>query len=1064
MHLEIYTLLSRAVSHIQCPMPANEYYTGNLPPLAPSPYIRMPVGSVKPRGWLRRQMELQADGFTGHLPELSVFLRKENNAWLKPDGVGENGGEEVPYWLRGFCTLGYLLGDGRIISEAQAWINAVVAGQKTDGFFGPEILRTAANGYPYILNHFYMVHALQSYHEYSNDRRIVDFLLRFYQWQTGIPERDFISDGWQHARGVDNLVGIYWLYNRTGESWLLDLASKTHRCTKPIPGETHNVNFAECFHEPTVYWMQAGTHEDRDSAERAYSAIRAAYGQVPGGMFGADEQTRGGFFGPRQGIEGCGMVEMMRSCEMLLCILGESKWADRCEDVAFNSYPASMTADYRALRYQTAPNLVISNRGSKVPDFYNVGTQLAMDPHGGPLGLWEEAPTGYRCCLHNTGHGWTGLTQHLWLATPDNGIAAAMYSPCEVTAKVGSGTDITIIEETRYPFREKVELRIALSRPDTFPMYLRIPGWCEQAKITVNGEPCSEFGDAGISDPEAGSFYRLRRTWLDGDRVQLTFPMPVWTTQWEKNKNCVSVNRGPLSFSLKIQEEYVRCGGTEKWPSFEIFPKTKWNYGLTLKNEGAERNFELIERSWPADNQPFTVEGSPIALKTGAAAIPHWKADRLDIVGPVPHSPVRRPASDGDAPETVELIPMGAARLRISAFPVIEAGGGNCGAGVQAGDGPNATTTAFDAQVRCAYTAETNEAESRDVWDWAIGPFIKTAEPVLCPSGRSSFTCPVRGEKVAWEGLNVYNPAAVVKDGKVFMLYRADDLPWWKNKDGADWRTSRIGLAVSDDGRHFRRHPEPVLFPDEDKYRQYEWPGGCEDIHIVEDEQGVFYLYYTTWTGECDTMSVATSNDLLHWEKHGPVFENLSPGKMFGSRSGVVVCEINAGKLAPAKINGKYYMYYTHPSILAESENLIDWKVTGKEVWKGRHESGAVALLRDDGVLLMFNGQNWGDLPFASGTWTLGQALIDRNDMVSVLKHQKRPFLYPELPWEYGDERYRTMVVPAMPSPDGGGNQEHQPNVTLAVVSNTLIQFRGEWLLYYGAADRYIGLATCPIM
>jgi len=307
--------------------------------------------------------------------------------------------------------------------------------------------------------------------------------------------------------------------------------------------------------------------------------------------------------------------------------------------------------------------------------------------------------------------------------------------------------------------------------------------------------------------------------------------------------------------------------------------------------------------------------------------------------------------------------------------------------------------------------------------DWQMGPFVKCPRPVLSPTPDSRFQCPILGKKVRWEEQNVYNPAAVVKDGKVYLLYRADD----KNPDLKWGRTCRIGLASSKDGIHFTRHPTPVLYPDNDNWKQYEWVGGCEDLHIVEGEDGAYYMNYTTWNGSGDTMSVATSRDLYHWTKHGPAFRKAG---QIGGRSGVVVSLLKDNRLIAAKINGKYWMYYTHPCALAWSDNLIDWTPVGKSVWGGGHEAGAIALLRDKDIVLMFNTQGYGN------GWTLGQALIDRKDLTTVLKYPNKPFLYPELEWEK-----KGFTEPA-------------------TVANTLVPFKGRWLLYYGAADRYIGLAV----
>jgi len=314
---------------------------------------------------------------------------------------------------------------------------------------------------------------------------------------------------------------------------------------------------------------------------------------------------------------------------------------------------------------------------------------------------------------------------------------------------------------------------------------------------------------------------------------------------------------------------------------------------------------------------------------------------------------------------------------------------------------------------------------------WDLGPFVKRKEPILRPTPDSRFRCPVQGKEVRWEEQNVYNPAAVVRGGEVYLLYRADD----RSPDLGWGRTCRIGLAYSEDGVHFIRHPKPVLYPDNDQWKEYEWEGGCEDLHIIEGEDGVYYMNYTTWSGKRDSMSVATSRDLVNWTRHGPAFRKAAPEKVDGSRSGVVVSRREGDRLIAVKIDGKYWMYYTHPCALAWSDNLIDWTPTGKAVWPaGGREAGAIALLRDDGILLMTQGGH-----DSLGAWVLRQALINRNLLTTVLKEQKEPFLYPQYEWEKRGMTCHTTV------------------------GNGLVLFKGQWMLYYGSADRVIGLATCPI-
>ncbi len=320
-----------------------------------------------------------------------------------------------------------------------------------------------------------------------------------------------------------------------------------------------------------------------------------------------------------------------------------------------------------------------------------------------------------------------------------------------------------------------------------------------------------------------------------------------------------------------------------------------------------------------------------------------------------------------------------------------------------------------------------------DFPEWAMGPFIKMDKPVLSPTSESVFDCPVEKRSLQWEKQNVYNPAVVVRDGKVYLLYRADDGP----KDSGWGRTCRIGLAWSEDGRNFMRLGNPVLFPDEDACKPYEWQGGIEDLHVVEDDAGTYYMNYTAWNGQRDAMLVATSEDLVHWTKHGPAFARLAPERVFGTRSGVVVTRREGDRLIAQRVNSKYLMMVSHSCELAESDNLIDWKPLGKAVWKdgtpglfdsSSHEAGAIALERPDGILLFYNGGN--------GGWALGQALVSRQDCTTVLQRLEAPFIKPEYDWERSGFIFN------------------------ACVANGMVPFKGEWLLYYGAADHQIGLAA----
>lgn len=639
--------------------PANTHYIGHRSPLLPAPLLKLPVGAVRPEGWLHRVLRLQGDGFHGHLTEISEFLKKENNAWLSPTGRGERGWEEVPYWLKGFQDCAYLLEDERMIREAKLWIEGALGSQQPDGWFGPGEERTGVatdlKGRDDLWPNMIMLFCLQSYHERTGDRRVLDLMTRYFKYLAALPEERFLLGYWPKMRAGDQLYSIFWLYNRTGEPWLLELAHKTHRhAARWDTGiiNWHNVNLAQGFREPATYWLLSHDPKHLAATERVWAELREQYGQVPGGMYGSDENCRPGFTGPRQAIETCGIAEEMLSDELLLGFTGHLRWADQCENVAFNSLPAAMTADLKALRYLTAPNQPQSDHVSKAPGIQNGGPMYCMDPHD------------HRCCQHNAGHAWPYFTQHLWMATAGNGLAAVLYAPSRVTARVGDGVEVTFHASTRYPFAETIEFKLGTPRPVTFPLYLRVPGWCARPEVRVNGRDVTPAG------ARPGTYLCLERVWADGDTVSLRLPMEVRLRTWTKNRRTVSVDRGPLTYSLQIREKYVRHGGTDRWPAWDIFPDSPWNYGLELPARNPSRAFQVVTRPWPTDDQPWRWDAAPVQLKARGRRIPAWTLDEKGLVHEVQDSPVR----STEPVEEITLIPMGAARLRISAFPVIGTG------------------------------------------------------------------------------------------------------------------------------------------------------------------------------------------------------------------------------------------------------------------------------------------------------------------------------------------------------------------------------------------------------
>jgi len=630
----------------------NRHYPSNRPPLAPSPLVKLPIGAIEPRGWLMAQLQLMRDGLTGRLGELSPFLG-DDSGWITLKGKGW---EELPYWLKGFGDLAYLLKDAGMRKEAERWLLHALRSQDRDGYFGPAENRGARDLWPNMV----MLAALQSFHEATGDRRVLTFMSRFFQYELRLPVEDLLPGSWQKLRGGENLESVYWLYDRTGEGFLLDLAKRIYARTSDWAAPVltperdrnwvessfyHGVNIAMGFRYPGLYFQQARDRSLLEAVERNYRQVMDRYGRQPGGMFGADENIRPGKEDPRQGAETCTMVEFMASFESMLKVTGETVWADRAEEVAFNSLPASMTPDLKGLHYLAAANLISCDSGGE-HDFQNTGTLVSFDPRS------------YRCCQHNVAFGWPHFAEHLWLATADNGLAAVIYAPSAVTAKVAEGAEVGIVEETAYPFEDEVRLSVACERPVAFPLYLRLPGWARSVRITVNGE-------AVEGAFRGGRYAVLRRTWRHGDQVRLDFAPEIEVVTWPTVGGAVSIRRGPLWYALRIGEAWRKYAGTEEWPALELLPTTPWNYGLVVGPGSPRPEVRMAARGTPPF-QPFTPEGAPIVLKARARRVPVWKEEGK-MAGRVPASPA---AGEGPV-EEVDLIPMGCARLRISSFPVV---------------------------------------------------------------------------------------------------------------------------------------------------------------------------------------------------------------------------------------------------------------------------------------------------------------------------------------------------------------------------------------------------------
>ena len=336
--------------------------------------------------------------------------------------------------------------------------------------------------------------------------------------------------------------------------------------------------------------------------------------------------------------------------------------------------------------------------------------------------------------------------------------------------------------------------------------------------------------------------------------------------------------------------------------------------------------------------------------------------------------------------------------------------------------------------------------EIKDKNDWALLGFVKadSINPILKPSAERNFICPVKKIAVNWEEKNVLNPSAVVKDNKVYLIYRAQDSAM----------TSRLGLAVSDDGLHFERQATPVFFPDNDSMKRYEWNGGVEDPRVIETEDGSYILTYTSYDGKTARLCIASSKDLKTWIKHGLVLSS-EKYKDAWSKSGAIICKQNGNKITATKINGKYWMYFGDTELfMATSDDLIHWEVAenaeSEKMISVLHprmgyfdsrlvEPGPFALLKEEGVLLIYNAsnaQNFNDTSLPKFTYAAGQALFDKNNPYKLIKRTDNFFIYPDKEYEKIGEVNEVCFVEG------------------------LVYFNSKWFLYYGTADSKIAVAV----
>ncbi|GIN71616.1 hypothetical protein J14TS2_20910 [Bacillus sp. J14TS2] len=603
------------------------------------------TNELKPKGWLLRQLQIQAEGLSGNLDKFWPDIKESK--WI---GGDKEGWERVPYWLDGFIPLAYLLDDEDMKMRAEKYIDAIIDGQEEDGWICP-CTRDERNSYD-MWALFLILKVLVVYYECSNDKRVEEVIYK----ATKNFERHidtFTIFNWASTRWYEMLIPLYWLYERRKEEWLLNLAIKIrvqgfdYKCLyENWPYESpqafghwsqmnHIVNQAMAVKSLTLFSRISKSDEDKQFAEMMIQKLSNYHGTATG-IFTGDECLSGD--SPIQGTELCAVAEYMYSLEHLLQITGDMEWSDKLEYLAYNALPAAFSSDMWSHQYDQLVNQVECSRIEEGKQPFNTNNGEAhiygLEPHFG-------------CCTANFNQAWPKFALSTFMKT-DRGIACTAIAPSEVETALKVGT-VKISLSTDYPFNGKLTFTVTANNPLDFDFDIRIPSFCSHA--TVNGEKA-----------KCGEYFNLSKTWSGIETIEVLLDFE--TEFINRPEDMVAVKRGPLLYSIAIKDEWkmIDYGQEEKLRVFphcdyDVFPQSQWNYGYVDKD--IQYKFNGIGKF------PFSVEEAPIEATANVVEI-NWPKEN-GVVSRVPAD--RKPLS---SVKKVKLLPYGCTNLRITEIPFIE--------------------------------------------------------------------------------------------------------------------------------------------------------------------------------------------------------------------------------------------------------------------------------------------------------------------------------------------------------------------------------------------------------